>query len=57
MKKFITVLIVCVILTATFAGIGVEKIEKGSFGSYEIEMVNDAELKFSKEGMLKSCSF
>lgn len=44
-------------LTATFAGIGVEKIEKGSFGSYEIEMVNDVELRFSKEGMLKSCSF
>ncbi len=44
-------------LTTTFAGIPVEKIEKGFFGGYELELVNDAELKFSREGMLKSCSF
>ena len=44
-------------LTTTFAGIGVEKIEKGPFGGYELELANDAELRFSKEGMLKSISF
>ena len=44
-------------LTTSFAGIGVEKIEKDFFGVYELELANDAELRFSKEGMLKSCSF
>lgn len=44
-------------LTTTFAGIPVEKVKKGFFGDYELELVNDAELKFSKEGMLRSCSF
>lgn len=44
-------------LTTTFAGIPVEKMEKCFFGGYELELVNDAELKFSKDGVLKSCSF
>ena len=44
-------------LATTFAGIPVETIEKRCSGAYEIELANDAELKFSKEGMLKSCSF
>ncbi|MBQ0063059.1 MAG: PepSY-like domain-containing protein [Prevotella sp.] len=44
-------------LATTFVGIPVEKIEKGFFGGYELELVNDAELEFRDEGTLKSCSF
>ena len=44
-------------LSASFAGIPVETVEKGFFGGYELELVNDVELKFSGEGVLKSCSF
>lgn len=44
-------------LESTFPGVPLEKVSRGFMHSYELELVNDIELKFNSEGVLKSASF